>query len=64
MTVVELNDEYSAGSAARIINHESFAGIATIAFVGDDLVVVNSQLGAMETGAELPFTLSVIPGVR
>jgi superoxide dismutase, Cu-Zn family len=64
VSVVELNDGYGAGSTVRTIVDDSFAQIATIAFVGRDLVVVNSQFGAMETGAALPFALTVIPDVR
>ncbi len=64
VTVVALNEDYGAGSIDRIIDDASFANIATIVFVGEDLIVVNSQLDATETGAELPFTLSVVPGVR
>ncbi|MBA2666264.1 MAG: SMP-30/gluconolactonase/LRE family protein [Trueperaceae bacterium] len=64
VSVIELNDEYSAGSVERTITDDSFTQIATIAFVGDDLVAVNTQFGAMQDGPALPFTLSVISGAR
>lgn len=65
IAVVELDVEAATASVVGEIASPEFAQIATLVKVGDDLVVVNTQFGAMQSadGPELPFQLSVVSTV-
>lgn len=59
--VVSLSDDFSSGSLERVIEDASFMTNTTAALVGDQLLVVNAQFGAMGGTPSLPFSVSVVP---
>ncbi len=59
---VELSEDFSSGTAGEPFTDESLMYPTTIAQSGSELLAVNSQFDARETGdPELPFNVSTVP---
>ncbi len=61
ISVVTLSENALEATLDRVIVDERLSSAATAALVGDRLLVVNAQFAMMESGPELPFTVSVVP---
>jgi len=61
VAVVNLSEDWLEATVDRVIRDDRLSSAATAALVGDRLLVVNAQFAAMQTGPELPFTVSVLP---
>lgn len=61
VAVVELDQDFAAGSVVATITDDSFRMPTTAVLVEGELIVVNAQFDRMGNEPELPFTLSVVP---
>ncbi len=61
VAVVTLSEDLTEGTIERTLGGDRLSSAATAALVDDQLLVVNAQFAAMETGPELPFTVAVVP---
>jgi len=64
LAIVALDENARAGTVRHVIRSESFRFPTALALQADRLLVVNSQLDRMQSGAQLPFTVVAIPRPR
>lgn len=62
VSVVELSADFTSGTVSSVLTHDDFNMPATAVLVDGQLIVTNTQFGALQSGeVDLPFRLSVLP---